>query len=261
MPLAALLLAAATPTVPIPPAGPWVIRAEEDLCRLARLYPVADQKVTLVFQPLLDLDSMELFTLSPDRSDRQYSGKFSISNERGAQTYSGGYFSVPMGKTRTRLTRLTVERAALGQLKDGDTLRLKAAPVDLAFKIVRPEQARVVLQNCIDDLKKSWGVDPAMASRVATPVRNPASYLTSDDYPSEAVAQGIYGRVIAFLNINAEGAVEHCRIVSSAGAVLNDGTCKVAMRIKFKPPRDDGGRPLPSTYVLPIRWVIPGAPD
>jgi protein TonB len=90
---------------------------------------------------------------------------------------------------------------------------------------------------------------------------NPGRYFTAQSYPSEALAAHVYGRVIALLNINAAGTVEQCRIVSSAGTALNNGTCKVAMRIRFKPPRDKEGVALPSTYVLPVRWTMPGAPD
>ena len=89
----------------------------------------------------------------------------------------------------------------------------------------------------------------------------PVRYFGPDTYPAEALRQRVYGRVIALLNIDTSGAVEHCRIVSSAGQLLNEGTCKAPQRIRFKPALDKDGRPLPSTYVLPVRWVLPGSPD
>jgi hypothetical protein len=46
-----------------------VVQVEENMCLLERTYPVAGQKVTLIFQPLLDLDSMEMFVVADDRSD------------------------------------------------------------------------------------------------------------------------------------------------------------------------------------------------
>ena len=119
----------------------------------------------------------------------------------------------------------------------------------------------MALTSCVDGLKKAWGIDPADKDRAATPLEgNPARYFGTSDYPPEAYRSGIYGRVIALLTIDAAGAVSNCRILSSAGPALNAGTCKAAMRIKFKPPRDMDGKALPSTYILPVRWVLPGSP-
>lgn len=263
MPFAALLLAATTavPAVPLTPAGPWIVNVDENMCLLERNYPVADQRITLIFQPLLDLDGMEMYVATADRSDRQYQGLFKASVEPGAQTYTGRYYSVRSPKLNRRMTRIMTERVALDQLKDGDILHVQAKPVDLSFKIARPDKARVALQKCVDDLKKSWGIDPEMASRIVEPLDgNPARYFSTESYPPEAYHAGIYGRVVALLNINPQGTVDHCRIVSSAGSLLNDGTCKVALRIRFKPPRDRDGHALSSTYFLPVRWVLPGAP-
>lgn len=258
----ALLLAAAAPPVPLIPTGPWVVRAEENMCLLERAYPVGKDVVSLVFQPLLDLDSMELYVITPDRSDQQYQGDYQVRIAAGAEPYSGRYFSVFGAKVKNRITRLTVNRAALDELKDGYTLQVQAKPVNLAFRIARPDKARVALKNCVTDLKKSWGIDDATADRAVTMIDgNPGRYFSSDSYPPEALRQGIYGRVIALLNIDVKGAVEHCRIVSSAGSALNDGTCRAAMRIRFKPPVDKDGQPLPSTYLLPVRWALPGQPS
>ena len=260
--LAAMLLSAATPAPLLLPTGPWVVHMEENLCLLERTYPAADRKVSLIFQPLLDLDEMEVFVVSNDHSDQQHVGSFTATIEPGQQTSTGRYFSVYTPKTKSRLTRLTTDRSLFDQLKNGDTLRLKAKPLNLAFRIVQPEKARAALKGCVDDLKKSWGIDPEMASRTVTPADgNPGRYFGPDAYPPEALAKRIFGRVIALLNITPEGTVEHCRIVSSAGEALNAGTCKVAMRIRFKPARDKNGVPLPGIYVLPVRWTMFGAPS
>lgn len=262
MPLIALFMAASTPAVTIAPTGPWIVRGEENLCLLERSYPVDEQKVSLVFQPLLDLPTMDVFIIRPDTSGGQYEGKFTASINADGEVFTGKYYSVSVPKTKTRLTRLMIDRGVLDRLKDGDALHLQAKPIDLSFRIVRPEKARVALQNCVGDLKKSWGIDPEMASRVVTPLEgNPARYFGPSAYPVEALHAGVYGRVVAMLNSAADGSVEHCRIVSSAGTMLNEGTCKVAQRIRFKPPRDEDGKPLSSTYLLPVKWMLPGAPN
>jgi len=263
MPIAALLLAAAAASsAPLAPTGPWVVHVDENMCLLERNYALGADQVTLVFQPLLDLDSMELYVVTSDRSGEQFTGTFTAGIAPDAQAFNGHYFSVLPEHSKHRVTRLTTQRRVLNDLKDGDTFSLKAKPVNLTFKIARPEKARVALQACTDDLKKSWGIDAEMESRVVTPLDgNPARYFSSSSYPREALAKRIYGRVVALLNISPEGTVEHCRIVSSAGPELNDGTCKAAARIRFKPARDRDGKGLPATYLLPVRWTMPGAPQ
>lgn len=254
-----LLAAAAAIAAPLTPAGPWYVDEEESLCTLGRRYPAGETTVTLVFKPLLDLPSMEVFVVTPDKSDRQYTGTFAAQIGTDGPHFTGSYFSVRATKSTDRYTRLSIERAVLDQLRDGDQLHIKAAPVDQTFTIRFPDKARLALQGCVDALKKSWGVDTAFQNDTATPLTgNPGRYFNAQSYPPEALRNGVYGRVVALLNIDQAGAVTHCRIVSSAGQSLNDGTCKAAMQIRFKPPRDHDGNAMPSTYVLPVRWLLPG---
>jgi TonB family protein len=231
------------------------------MCLLQRHYPTEKGKVTLIFQPLLDLPSMELFVLTADKSDRQYTGDFNVQVDPGARSYTGRYYSVHMPGGDARLTRLSVDRVALDGLRDGDTMTIQAKPVGGSFAIVRPEKARPALDKCITDLKKSWGVDPDRDARAVTRLDgNPARYFNFDSYPAEALSKGIYGRVVALLNIAPDGTVSNCRIVSSAGKALNEGTCVAARRVRFTPPRDADGKPMATTYLLPVRWVLPGSP-
>ena len=259
--LLALALTVEPTPPPLAPVGPWIVRAEESMCLLERNYTVDGRRISLIFQPLLDLPNMEMFIVAADTNDKQYQGNFSAAVASVAMPYTGRYFSVVPPKAKARLTRLTVQRRLLNELKDGDTLHVRAKPVDQSFTIVRPEKARAALQNCTNDLKKAWGINDDVASRAEIPPEGkPGHYFGPDAYPREAMQQGIYGRVIVLLNIDPTGAVSNCRIVSSAGKALNEGTCLAAKRIRFKPARDKDDKPLPSTYVLPVRWVLPGSP-
>jgi TonB family protein len=260
--LLAFSLAAEPASPPLAPIGPWIVRAEENLCLLERRYTSEGRPISLVFQPLLDLQDMEVFVVTAGESGSQQQGSFSAGIAPAEKAFTGRYLSVVSTKAKARITRLTADRHMLDDLKDGDALRIQAKPVDQTFAITRPEKARVALQSCVDVLKKEWGIDPEASARIVTPLSgNPARFFGDDSFPPEAIAQGVYGRVIALLNIDSSGAVERCRVVSSAGKLLNEGTCKAAKRIRFKPALDKDGKPLPSTFVLPVRWVLPGASD
>lgn len=259
--IATAILAAAVPaTLPLQPNGPWIVREEENICLLERNYPVGNDRVSLIFQPLLDLPAMELFVVNDDRNGgKQFAGEFSATFDPQPQKYTGRYSSLVTARTKVRVTRLSIGRVALDQARDGDTLAVKAKPIDLRFVIRRPDQAKVALKTCVDKLKKAWGIDPDEAIKTATELQgSPAAYFSAGDYPKEALAKGVYGRVVALLNIDATGTVSACRVLSSAGALLNAGTCRQAMKVRFKPARDKDGKALPSTYILPVRWVLPG---
>lgn len=258
----ALALLADKPAPPVvAPAGPWYVRAEENMCLLERRYPIGEEQVTLLFRPLLDLPTMEMYVIAPGRGD-QYDGQFEATVGSDGTPFTGRYFSVITTGKKVRVTRLSVERRLLGGLKDGDQLHIKAKPVDMTFKLAKPEKARDTLKTCNVELQRSWGIDPETSARAVSPLEgNPARYFGPDAYPREALQKGIYGRVIALLSIDAAGTVTGCRIVSSAGPALNDGTCKAAARIRFKPPVDQNNKPLSSNYLLPVRWVLPGSPD
>lgn len=258
-----LLLAAAVVTSPpTAPSGPWVVAFEESMCLLQRSYPSDKGQTALIFKPLLDLPAMEMFVSTTDRSDQQYSGKFTVRVEPGARAYTGRYFSARAPKSTTRYTRLSIDRVALDGLRDGDTLFVQAKPVNASFAIVRPEKARPALDKCITDLKTAWGIDPARDARAVTSIKgDPGQFFGSDAYPAEALANGIYGRVVALLNVTPDGTVSNCRIVASAGEALNKGTCVAALKVRFTPPRDAAGKAMATTYLLPVRWVLPGSPD
>ena len=260
--LALLALAAKPAPPPVPPTGPWVVRSEENLCLLARNYVVDGRTQSLIFQPLLDLDEMEMFVVAPGTSGTPHDGKFTATVDSRQATYTGRYYSAVSAKAKGRVTRLYAERKILDELKDGDVLRIQAKPLDQAFALVRPERARAALRTCVEGLKKDWGIDPDSSARAVTPLEgNPGRFFSAANYPPEAYQKGIYGRVVALLNIDPTGRVSNCRIVSSAGEALNAGTCQVARRVRFKPARDKDGTALASTYLLPVKWTLPGAPD
>ncbi len=100
---------------------------------------------------------------------------------------------------------------------------------------------------------------PPVVSKAAAPRGNPASWITSDDYPSRALRDEAQGRVTAAWDINAQGRAENCRIVSSSGnADLDEQTCVLVLRrARYQPALDAGGSPMRSTARQSWKWEIP----
>lgn len=254
-------LAAAAPATPsLPATGPWVVDAGENMCVLMHAYGAGDRKITVAFQPMFALKSMEIMVLTPSNGAGQRVGDARLVFGPGGERIEGRYFSVEVPDKKTRFTRLTVPRTAFDQLKTASTLSIRAFPVDLDVEIKRPDKALAAFDTCQKDLLVSWGVDPALMAEGRTPKPHDIWRLFSpSQYPREALHSGIYGRVVTVLQVTPAGTVSNCRVVASAGKVLNEGTCAVAMRARFDPARAADGTAIPSIYVLPVRWLVPGA--
>lgn len=85
-----------------------------------------------------------------------------------------------------------------------------------------------------------------------------AQWWNQDDWPSESRAKREQGLVAYEIEISKDGSVEGCTITESSGFPrLDEVTCaKILERARFKPARDDAGRPIASTYKGRVRWSL-----
>jgi len=93
----------------------------------------------------------------------------------------------------------------------------------------------------------------------AQPRGKPQSWLSTDDYPSAALREGVEGVTGYQLTIDPEGRIADCQVTSSSGSkVLDDTTCRLlTRRARFKPAQDTSGNPVGDTYSGRTRWQIP----
>lgn len=98
-----------------------------------------------------------------------------------------------------------------------------------------------------------------VVSKAAAAKGNPGSWVTNDDYPSDAQRREESGRVGVSFSVNAQGRVEGCRVTSSSGSdSLDTTTCRlVTRRGRYSPALDQAGNPIPGgTKSLNFRWVL-----
>ncbi|WP_298200182.1 energy transducer TonB [Novosphingobium sp.] len=100
---------------------------------------------------------------------------------------------------------------------------------------------------------------PGALPRSATPLNNPATWVTTADYPSDALRANAEGITEFVLTIGPEGRVTECRIKGSSGSpVLDQTTCDlIRVRSRFAPARDPSGAAMAGTYSNRVRWTIP----
>lgn len=254
---ASCLAADRLPSPILEPLGPWVVEAETDTCLVQRSYGARDQRVMVALQPVFNLQTMDVIVLTTQPHPDQRLGDAKLTPGPDGATVTGTYSSVALTGKPQRLTRITTDRALLDALSKAQTLAIRAKPVDIRIRVAAFQKAMKAFDECRDGLLRSWGVDPATVTPERAPKpRNMLNYFRPEDYPVEAQRSGIIGRVLTVLQVDMAGKVTNCRITASAGAVLNAGTCRQAMKMRFDPGTDAAGHPTPSIYVLPVRWVM-----
>ncbi|PLK26267.1 energy transducer TonB [Novosphingobium sp. TH158] len=100
---------------------------------------------------------------------------------------------------------------------------------------------------------------PSPYARPVRPKGNPAYWVTSVDYPAEALREEVSGVARFRLIVGTDGRVTQCEIMATSGsAALDATTCNlVTRRARFDPARDEAGNPTVGTYWNAVRWVIP----
>ena len=100
---------------------------------------------------------------------------------------------------------------------------------------------------------------PRFTAKKALPKGNPASWATTNDYPTRALREERAGTTSFRVTVGTDGRVTSCSVTGSSGSPdLDEATCSnVTRRARFSPAMDGEGNPTTDTYSNRIRWVIP----
>lgn len=94
----------------------------------------------------------------------------------------------------------------------------------------------------------------------AMPTGSPGYWTSDMDYPAGAVRRKEEGTVGFAMLIDPNGKVAQCSVTESSGfPELDQRTCAVMLvRGKFKPGRDENGKPIYDRYNGFLTWHLPG---
>lgn len=103
---------------------------------------------------------------------------------------------------------------------------------------------------------------PPIEAKTVQPARakaNLASYVSDEDYPSNAARNEEQGTTRFRLAVGPDGKVRDCTVTSSSGSsALDATTCRLMkQRAKFTPARNNRGELTSDTVSSAIRWVLP----
>jgi TonB family protein len=280
----ALALAAAIPGVAVAKdrepevltrTGKWVLEYNRDACHLFAEFGEGDAQVVARFTRYQPGDGFDLalygkrFRTADVRSEAKIDfGLAGAPVERGVTFGNAGKLpAVFIGSMRVDgwsagpqpavPPRITPEQEAK---VSGVTVAVgRRARFRLEFGSLGKPLAQ--MRDCSANLVRSWGYDPdvqAALLRPASPIVSPATWLSPNDYPSDAVRMGYNGIVQVRLDVDAEGRVAGCFVLARTSPdEFADTTCRaVSKRAKLQPALDATGRPVRSYFLYKVNWQV-----
>lgn len=101
--------------------------------------------------------------------------------------------------------------------------------------------------------------EPPRTVKPARARANLASYVSDEDYPSDAARREEQGTTRFRLGVGPDGRVTECTVTGSSGSSsLDSATCRLMKsRARFTPARDSQDRATSDSVTSAIRWVLP----
>lgn len=242
-------------------ARPWEINYSESQCRLSRAYESDKGSVVLSFADILAGSTpmtLNLFVPSQAGQSRE-EGTALISFDPMNATQHPSFVSTGLSGDKKRLLKTTVAVTPDMDLKAVTMLHVKAGAVDVTFAPGVTAGALTAFRTCTEDLRTRLGLSPEDAALIAEPAVGQDDWVSSDDYPKEALRERREGTVVLVLTVGTDGQVSECRAAVSSGTALLDATtCTLlSRRGRFKPALGKDGHWMTSHYVWQTNWRLP----
>jgi TonB family protein len=276
---------AADPVLSLKPSSKWVLDYGDRVCRLVRNFGEGDKMVALILDKVAPGELFSLvFRGKPMQAFRsEYDFRIQFGPEEPVQDVSY-YASKSTGndaaiflRGRQRIAPIPEEflaAARKGEYKVPPPISaerehavkylqlIRRGAQDLRLETGSMKAAFGAMDKCLDSLVTSWGFDAAKiasAQRRAIPISDPRSWMTSKDYPQDALENRNRGLVTVRINVSADGKPDSCHIhKASMPDDFEEAVCKALLRkASFVPALDQSGAPMPSFYVTTVNFTIP----
>lgn len=258
-PILAMALAAA----PVPPplkGGPWTVEFAETLCGLGKTYETPAGKVVLAIKaPLVGRD-YGIFVIRPGGAATVATWHQAFIVKPGGTRVGPFPLQTFTSVSRKRVARFSIDAEKYTLAEDGGTLSLDLGSEGIfSFAVPNLPKALETLEDCTKGLRKAFGIDQQIIDRVAVDAKSRGLVFKANDYPSDAIRQGLQGTVGALAFVGTDGRVTDCKVIETSGSSsLDSRTCAVLeRRARYEPARDASGTNLRAPIYTRIRWVLP----
>lgn len=264
--LIAALLALGAPAgaeTPRAATGKWTIEYANSMCVLSRDYDTDQKKLAFGLRPWPMGDSLEIVLIEPGGYGYGVQqGKVKVIVGQATTPIAGIYNSYFAPTAKTRVTTINVPHATLDAIADAPSIDIAMAEKPhLALALAKPKAALTALATCTDDLLRTWHVDPAEQAKVATPpapASTVAEWISTDDYPADALSRNSHGTVSIVWLIDVDGKVKNCGIAATSGDPSLDGAAcnAITLRGRYKPALDKDGKPIAIHSTRRVVWRL-----
>ncbi len=288
----AMLLAStpllAAPDVRLEPASKWNAHYAEDSCQLLREFGDKANPVALRFVKFSPGDQFELSMSGNSLRKVSNAGSTDFQFGPNEQVQRLEYLPGTVGeKIRAIFLKGSMRIAPFSKAEEAVWVKMTAqnwsaiAPIgseraaavkellfgtkgrgQMTFVLGSMKAPFAALDTCLEKLLETWGVDVAKqkaATRPALPLTSPGTWLSSSDYPTDAVFSGEQGLINFRLSVDATGKSTACHIqLSTRSKSFDDIVCRAMMRkAKFSPALDANGQAFPSYFRSRVLFVMP----
>lgn len=244
-------------------AAKWVVDWGEQRCSLIR-QTGGEASPTLMVRTVPGAGQAELWLLDPNWTGPHFVGFQRVELGLQPSGFRAADYAISVrfkGQQGIGITNL--EEGFLDELPGTTRLIVRRGKRTLA-EVPLPGSARAVdaLRACEAEILRDWGLDPKVIQslqRRPTPVRRPALWFNSTDYPRAAVQMRQTGSVLTRMTVGTDGRVSECVIVESSGhALLDRRTCELLVnRGRYKPALTAAGEPIRAMTSVRIHWRLP----
>ena len=260
-PFLTLALVAAPAPPALKGAGPWTVEFAETLCGLGKTYETPAGTVMLAVKaPLVGRD-YGIFVIRPGGAATVATWHQAFIVRPGGARVGPFPLQSFTSVSRKRVARFSIEAEKYTLAEDGSTLTLDLGAEGMfSFAVPNFAKALVTLEDCTKGLRKAFGIDQQVIDRVAVDAKSIGLVFMANDYPSDALRQGLQGTVGALAFVGTDGRVTGCKVIETSGSPsLDSQTCAVLeRRARYQPARDASGTKLRAPIYTRIRWVLPG---
>lgn len=258
--LTASLLPWSNPSVaePLRPQGAWVVDFDDTQCTALRKFGSAKDPIDLMIRPAFNGQSFEFFLGSKgggDSAARTRQGTIDL----GAGEMRRWFVSARPNRSSLRVIRVRLPDREVRAGRATGKLRVNVGPENYELETGSLAEVLKTLDTCVADLRAFWNAGVVHETSPVQPKGDLRSVFKAEDYPSEAVADGVEGSVQYTLLIDEKGSVVGCDPIMTSGAPLLElmGCQVIVARAKFTPGKDSAGRPVRQTVTTPpIRWAL-----
>lgn len=251
---AAMLSQSGGSSEPFKPSGAWSIDYGDDACTLSRNLGSNQGILALRREDITRSGALVVLSVPDAGRSRngQFKGSFLVAGTEPVDVIAD---SRSLSDSDIQLITLYLDAPKLAALTSTGKFALPVARNEhLWLDMGRLDEPLAALAKCSDDLVTSLGVPLAELDAVmvtADPVGTVD--LSPRHIPPDLKRQYWEARSKALFEIDAQGKIAECRIISYSGPeALRGSACEQPFRMRFKPARSETDTPVRSWAVLAV---------